>query len=275
MLSGLAVLAFLAGPGNVVNARLETREATGRLASIVADLVRSGAEPTWIAYEAPARRAGQMCCYELRGSRVSCPGCVLEGDHRFGFSSDRTSGPGLEPSATLRVLYRVAGGRVSDVRTYSSDCPIDAGGRPVLWLSGITPAESLAFLRTLVPALDDDALAAIAQHEGPGSDALLMEFARDARSSERRSQALFWLAQVASRKAVGEIDRAIALDPETEVKKRAVFALSELPADEGVPHLIELARHHKNPAVREQAFFWLGESEDPRALALFEEVLKK
>ena len=58
------------------------------------------------------------------------------------------------------------------------------------------------------------------------------------------------------------------------MKKRAVFALSELPPDEGIPHLIDLARRHKNPAVREQAFFWLGESEDPRALAFFEEVLK-
>jgi HEAT repeat protein len=62
-------------------------------------------------------------------------------------------------------------------------------------------------------------------------------------------------------------------DPETAVKKKAVFALSQLPKDEGVPLLIDLARKNANPAVRKQAMFWLGQSEDPRALAFFAEVL--
>jgi hypothetical protein len=47
-----------------------------------------------------------------------------------------------------------------------------------------------------------------------------------------------------------------------------------MPNGEGVPKLIEVARAHKNPAVRKQAMFWLGQSKDPRALAFFEEILK-
>ena len=42
----------------------------------------------------------------------------------------------------------------------------------------------------------------------------------------------------------------------------------------GVPKLIEVARTHRNPAVKKQAMFWLGQSRDPRALAFFEEVLR-
>ena len=72
----------------------------------------------------------------------------------------------------------------------------------------------------------------------------------------------------------GVITRAIEDDPETEVKKRAVFALSQLPHDEGVPLLIDAARRNRNPAVRKQAVFWLGQSKDPRALVFFEELLK-
>jgi len=67
---------------------------------------------------------------------------------------------------------------------------------------------------------------------------------------------------------------AIANDPETEVKKRAVFALSQLPKDEGVPLLIQIARTNRNPEVRKQAMFWLGQSKDQRAIAFFEEILK-
>jgi len=45
-----------------------------------------------------------------------------------------------------------------------------------------------------------------------------------------------------------------------------VFALSPLPKDEGVPKLIQVAQTNRNPAVRKQAIFWLGQSEDARAL---------
>jgi len=38
--------------------------------------------------------------------------------------------------------------------------------------------------------------------------------------------------------------------------------------------LIQVARNNRNPAVRKQAMFWLGQSSDPRALAFFEELLK-
>ena len=58
------------------------------------------------------------------------------------------------------------------------------------------------------------------------------------------------------------------------MKKQAVFALSQLPRDEGIPLLIKLARSHTNPIVRKQAMFWLGQSNDPRALSFFEEVLR-
>jgi len=68
---------------------------------------------------------------------------------------------------------------------------------------------------------------------------------------------------------------AITNDPDTGVKKKAVFALSQLPHDEGVPKLIEVAQTQRNPEVRKQAFFWLGQTHDPRALAYIEDVLTK
>ena len=72
----------------------------------------------------------------------------------------------------------------------------------------------------------------------------------------------------------GAITERIEQDPDTEVKKRAVFALSQMPKDEGVPLLITVARTNANPAVRKQAMFWLGQSKDPRAVEFFAEILK-
>lgn len=111
-------------------------------------------------------------------------------------------------------------------------------------------------------------------HEPAAVDAML-EAARRDQSAKVRGQALFWLAQKAGKKAAGAIARAIEDDPETEVKKKAVFALSQLPREDGVPLLLQTARTNRNPVVRREAIFWLGQSQDPRALAFFEEVLAR
>ena len=111
-------------------------------------------------------------------------------------------------------------------------------------------------------------------HE-PGALEEMIRMAHDDASSHVRGQALFWLAQKAGQKAVGTITGAIENDPDTDVKRKAVFALSQLPKDEGVPKLIEVAQTNRNPEVRKQAMFWLGQSNDPRALQFFEQVLTK
>ena len=66
-------------------------------------------------------------------------------------------------------------------------------------------------------------------------------------------------------KKIGEyIGEMVEDDEDTEVQKQAVFALSQLP--DGVPMLIEIARTHPRAKVRKDAIFWLGQSDDPRAL---------
>ena len=103
----------------------------------------------------------------------------------------------------------------------------------------------------------------------------MIRMAREDESSHVRGQALFWLAQKAGQKAVSTITGAIENDPDTDVKKKAVFALSQLPKDEGVPKLIEVAKNNHNREVRKQAMFWLGQSNDPRALEFFEQILTR
>ena len=71
------------------------------------------------------------------------------------------------------------------------------------------------------------------------------------------------------------IRAAASDDPDVDIKKKAVFALSQIPNGEGVPDLIRVAQENKSREVRKQAMFWLGQSKDPRALAFFEKVLNQ
>jgi HEAT repeat protein len=120
------------------------------------------------------------------------------------------------------------------------------------------------------------AVGGLAQRNDPKALNFLVGVAHNDKSPHVRGQALFWLAQRAGQKvAEAAINDAIANDPETEVKKKAVFALTQMPSGEGVPLLIQVARTNRNPEVRKQAMFWLGQSKDERALAFIEEVLAK
>ena len=121
----------------------------------------------------------------------------------------------------------------------------------------------------------EHAVFALTQNKDPQALNVVLGVAHNDKSPRVRGQALFWLAQRAQRKiAESAISDAIANDPETEVKKKAVFALTQMPAGEGVPLLIQVARTNRNPEVRKQAVFWLGQSKDQRALSFIEEVLK-
>lgn len=122
----------------------------------------------------------------------------------------------------------------------------------------------------------ENAVNALAQSKEPGAVPAMLAAARDDKSTRVRGQALFWVAQRAeARISEDAIRRAIEQDPETAVKKKAVFALTQIPRGEGTPMLIEVARSHKNDAVRKEAMQWLGRSKDSRALKFFEDVLGK
>ena len=105
-------------------------------------------------------------------------------------------------------------------------------------------------------------------------------FLRIARNSDlprgTRTQAVFWLGQAAGDAATSNLkDIVVDNSVDREVREQAVFALSQRPRDEGVPALIAVARTNRDPEIRRKALFWLGQSHDPRAIDLFEELLLK
>lgn len=178
----------------------------------------------------------------------------------------------------VRVVLRIHDREVTGVHTY-------VGGR---W----RPAGSTTTDLGTVPARQAaDYLLSLARHArgDAGEEAIfpailadsvtvwpeLLELAKDEslRRGTRRS-AVFWLGQAAGDAASAGLTE-IVYDEEgdREVREMAIFALSQLPDDEGVPALIDVVRQSSDPGLIKKALFWLGQSGDPRVLALFEEIL--
>jgi hypothetical protein len=105
----------------------------------------------------------------------------------------------------------------------------------------------------------------------------LLALAKDTRArTPTRKNAVFWLSQAAGDEATKGLSELAEDDDENrEVRDQAVFALSQLDHNEGVPILIRIAKTNRDPKIRRKALFWLGQSDDPRALKLFEEILTK
>jgi hypothetical protein len=164
-------------------------------------------------------------------------------------------------------------------RLLSSNQPVKLRQEAAFWTAEERGRPGFEMLKRIVPKDPDarfrrEATFAISQSSEQHEAALeLISMARNDSDTEVRGQALFWLAQKASREAGKAISDAIENDPESRVREKAVFALSQMPKDEGVPLLIKYAKTHKDPRVRKQAIFWLGESRDPRALDFLEQVV--
>jgi hypothetical protein len=192
-------------------------------------------------------------------------------DERDGWKSDCQYGP-------VRLTLTVTGGAVVGVKTR-------VGGQ---WL----PREGVVDLGTVSSRAAASFLLGVAKKGGKaGEDAILpamladsvelwpdlIKLARDkALGTEVRKSALFWVGQAAATAATaGLADVAGDMALDRDVREAAVFALSQRPHDEGVPALLAVAANDKDPKIRKSAIFWLGQSDDPRALTFFEAVLTK
>lgn len=138
----------------------------------------------------------------------------------------------------------------------------------LFWLGQTHSEQAVSTLKEVLQGNDFEvqkhAVFVVTQLAEAQSLSLLIELAEQHQRAEIRKEALFWLVQTHNKKAVPALQQAVQQD-EYQVQKHAVFALSQLPREEGTPLLIDIARTHANPKIRKDAMFWLGQSDDPRA----------
>ena len=149
----------------------------------------------------------------------------------------------------------------------------------IFWLGHMRGRAGYAALDRLLQSEKDAELKeeiAFALTQSPVPEAIdrLEKLARTDSSPEVRGEALFWLAQSGSARASATIVEAIEQDPDQDVREEAIFALSQLPDREGTELLLAIVRDGSRPdGIRQEALFWLVQSDDDRALDLVSEIL--
>jgi hypothetical protein len=191
----------------------------------------------------------------------------------------RTCAPGA------RVRMRVEGGAVTDVRLTVGPRPTStvATGERVTDLGEVPSAEAASYFLGLAGAGSGKgshgAIMAAVVADSASVWRRLFAIATDTArvSSSTRRDAMLWVSRFAAAKATGHGEDIAAAeddrDEQDDTRDAAVFALSQLRGKQGVEPLIEVARSNRDPQLRQKAIFWLGQSGDPRAVALFREIL--
>ena len=202
-----------------------------------------------------------------------CDGGNCRSQHMQGRSNDGDEARWPCDTGPVRVTLWVRGGEVQSLRVAVGGA-FRAGAGTTTDLGTVPAAEAARYLLTL------DVKHAVFAAALADSATIWPELLRMAKDTRRprdvRRQAVFWLGQAAEEAATRGLEELIDSDmPDRDVQESAVFAISQRPREEGVPTLIRVAKTHRDPQIRRKAIFWLGQSEDPRALALFEELLTK
>ncbi|HET7307498.1 MAG TPA: M56 family metallopeptidase [Gammaproteobacteria bacterium] len=139
----------------------------------------------------------------------------------------------------------------------------------VLPLASLRPAAAATDQMTATPTAKQDSNEEAKAAQAVTRAATQLEKARIA-ARRQHEKAAEMRARMAAKRAADAHDSD---DPQTQLQKQAVFALSRLPAKEAVPRLIEIAKSNGNEEVRGDAVFWLGRIGNAKAVAFLNKLL--
>jgi HEAT repeat protein len=93
---------------------------------------------------------------------------------------------------------------------------------------------------------------------------------------ELRKQALFWAAQQGTA-STAQLAAIYDKNTDQEMKEQAIFTLAQRgnKDPQAVDKLLDIAKNDKNAELRKRAIFWLGQSKDPRAAKLLQQLIER
>jgi HEAT repeat protein len=283
----------------ITNGRVTAQPAPSPFAQSFRTLVSSQADVAWIGYSVPVVDGERvMCCFNSGTTWVNgnvimsdgqgcCGACRLEpgGEGTSMSTRPQAGGSGtvrLEGSERMTVLFRVAEKKVDRVRVFSEECELDAGGKPVVWLQDVRPADSVALLESLVvpdatrrDRVTDGAISAIALTRDPAADASLDRLVVATQPDPVRKKVTFWLGNARGRHGMDTLKRILHDDPSIEVRKSAVFGVSQSREADAFDTLSGIATADAEPRLRGEALFWLAQKGDARAPKVILDALEK
>lgn len=115
---------------------------------------------------------------------------------------------------------------------------------------------------------------ALSQHQQPAAISLLKQIAQQDPDQQQQADAVFWLSQT---KDIDDVDtfllNLIKTTDSSAIKERAVFSLSQLPNNQGTAVLFAIIQGDYAREIKKNALFWLSQSDDDETIKQLESLL--
>lgn len=235
----------------VTHAQLTTQP-TNNLSATIQSLQQQNT-PLWIGYSIPVINK-----FSTGWSNDSI--AYLEGNY-----DSRTSSGDTKPAFDhANILLRSENGAITKLRVESPDRKLDAGGLRFVWLTNVTPDQSVQALASLATTqsstrhLADSALFAISIHQTTTATQTLIGFANTATDINLREKAAFWLVNQRGHEGLAAVQHLAQTDPDPQFRKKLTFDLTLSKDPAAMNELIRMAHEDSSPEVRKQAQFWMA-----------------
>jgi HEAT repeat protein len=210
-------------------------------------------------------------------SQVGTDRAVGALDSILRFSKD----PDIQDKAVFALSQHDSPRAQQALRAYAerAEVPDAAKEKAIFWLGQKETPDNAIFLRSLYGKLKNKELKkkvlfSLSQMGGEENGRWLLGIARDtAQGIEMRKQALFWAGQGGV--SLAELTKLYGTVGDQQMREQLIFVYSQRNEPEALDKLIEIAKSDPNPDLRKRALFWLGQSEESRAVQALQDIIEQ
>jgi HEAT repeat protein len=189
--------------------------------------------------------------------------------------------PSLQEKAVFALSQHDSPKAAAALRAYAErpDLSENVREKAIFWIGQSGGKENEAYLRSLYGRLKEvelrnKVLFSISQAGGPENMRWLLGVVRDnTQPVELRKQALFWAGQGDA--SMADLASLYSTLNVRELREQVIFVYSQRDDSAAVDRLLEIARRDPDTELRKKALFWLGQSSDPRAAKALQEIIEQ
>jgi len=243
-------------------------------------------EDFWVGYTFALRDGVHVDCESSDGRRVS----FGSDDLHFHFDDDDVD---LEHSCggDFGLFFRFTGtdDAIERVRMTSMSRAERRFDDTVVWAGDLDANESVQMLRALV--FDDGGGAArglsvsrdrdrdrlftaLVLHDSSAADAIVFEALEPAQSGDVRRSAVFWVSQVGGERGLETLLDLARNDADADVRQQSIFWLAQVAGERATQDLADIATDDPDTEVRKSAVFALSQSDDAAAVDALIEIVR-
>jgi HEAT repeat protein len=189
--------------------------------------------------------------------------------------------PALQEKAVFALSQHDSPKASQALRTYAErpDLPENVREKAIFWIGQSGGKDNETFLRGLYGRLKEvdlrnKVLFSLSQAGGPDNMRWVLGVAKDnTQPVELRKQALFWAGQ--GDVPIADLANLYSTLNVRELREQVIFVYSQRDDSAAVDRLLEIARRDPDTELRKKALFWLGQSSDPRAAKALQDIIEQ